>query len=122
MKSKEEIREYKRQWSVANKEKIKQYIINSKQQRRKLKLKHYGITPEQYNEIFNRQKGKCAICGKPQTELKKRLHIDHNHITGEIRGLLCFNCNLILGMSNDNSEQLRNAADYLDKKTIVCPK
>lgn len=51
----------------------------------------YGITVEQYEEMLKRQKGGCAICGKRPG--KKRLHVDHNHETGQVRGLLCAKCN-----------------------------
>jgi len=45
------------------------------------------------NEFFKKQKGKCAICGKSQEQFKRRLNLDHNHKTGQIRGLLCYYCN-----------------------------
>lgn len=44
-------------------------------------------------EFFKKQKGKCAICGKHQNEFKKRLNLDHNHKTLQLRGLLCYYCN-----------------------------
>ena len=44
-------------------------------------------------EFLKKQNGKCAICGKPQTAFKKRLNLDHNHKTGQLRGLLCYFCN-----------------------------
>lgn len=44
-------------------------------------------------EFFKKQKGRCAICGKHQSEFKKRLALDHSHKTGQLRGLLCFYCN-----------------------------
>lgn len=53
----------------------------------------YGITLEQYNQRLEDQGFKCAMCGKPQSECKRALHVDHNHKTGKIRGLLCFYCN-----------------------------
>ncbi|HEX4851715.1 MAG TPA: endonuclease VII domain-containing protein, partial [Puia sp.] len=53
----------------------------------------YGVTPEKYNELFEFQRGRCAICGKHQSELKRKLFVDHNHETGKVRGLLCFKCN-----------------------------
>ncbi len=53
----------------------------------------YGITLEQYQELLEKQDYKCAVCEKKQTSLKYNLHVDHDHGTGEIRGLLCFRCN-----------------------------
>lgn len=59
--------------------------------------------------------GYCHICCVPEIECKIRLAMDHNHITGEFRGWLCHKCNgQILGGSNDNSDLLRRAANYLD--------
>ena len=73
----------------------------------------YGITPEHYNELFEAQKGCCKICGRHQSELKKTLHIDHDHKTGYVRGLLCRGCNHGLGNFTDNPELLRQAIKYL---------
>lgn len=75
----------------------------------------YGITLEDYNQIFAEQNGSCLICGKSQLELKKRLHVDHDHKTGKIRGLLCNSCNQGLGYFKDNKESLLKAIKYLDK-------
>lgn len=71
----------------------------------------YGISIDDYNKIFIKQDGRCAICGENQSE---RLAIDHDHITGEIRGLLCRKCNLMLGYSGDNPGILRSAASYIE--------
>lgn len=57
----------------------------------------YGIILDDYNRMFAEQKGCCSICKIHQTELKKRLGVDHNHSTGKVRGLLCDRCNWILG-------------------------
>ena len=74
----------------------------------------YGISPEQYLELHNKQNGKCAICG---TELESDyLHIDHDYETGDVRGLLCGNCNKGLGMFKDNIEYLKRAIQYLRKE------
>ncbi|MBU2051427.1 MAG: endonuclease VII domain-containing protein [Gammaproteobacteria bacterium] len=71
--------------------------IVAEKNRRNTVLKRGGITLEEYNQMFAKQNGCCAICGKHQSELKNRLAIDHNHETGEIRGLLCTSCNITLG-------------------------
>lgn len=78
----------------------------------KLKQK-YNITLSDYNKIVESQKGCCAICGTHVSKLKRDLDIDHNHITGKIRKLLCTNCNRGLGWFKDNPELLRKAANYL---------
>jgi len=76
--------------------------------------RRYGITANDYKTIFDRQSGNCAICGEHQSEIKKRLHVDHDHNTGAIRGLLCYNCNLMVGNSHDNPDLLRKGAEYLE--------
>ena len=74
------------------------------------RLKHlYGITIEDYEAMSEKQNGKCAICYK--TNIK--LHVDHNHETGEVRGLLCGNCNRGLGLFKDHFYYLDRAAEYL---------
>jgi DNA-directed RNA polymerase subunit RPC12/RpoP len=73
----------------------------------------FGISLKEYNEMFQLQNGRCAICGKHQSELSKSLSVDHNHDTKEIRGLLCQNCNSVLGHALDNVEILRACIDYL---------
>ena len=71
----------------------------------------YGITPDDYEKLLTQQGGVCAICGKPPT--KKRLHIDHNHETGVIRGLLCFRCNFGLTYFSENADTMLKAHQYL---------
>ena len=89
------------------------YLKNRKDSVRKWYLKTtYGLTPEQYDELYSKNNGKCHIC------LEKKdyyLHVDHNHSTGEIRGLLCNNCNRALGLFKDSKESLLRAIKYLDK-------
>jgi len=72
----------------------------------------YGITKEQFDELFKNQEGKCPIC---KTELKEEIHIDHDHLTGQVRGVLCGKCNKGLGQFNDNIESLTNAIKYLSR-------
>lgn len=75
--------------------------------------KHYGITLKDYNKMFIEQEGCCKICGIHQVEVDKRLAIDHNHTTGEVRGLLCDPCNKALGIFKDDIKLLENAINYL---------
>lgn len=78
---------------------------------------YYGITLEEYNTLFIKQKGVCAICNQEETGTfkgtTKRLSVDHEHITGKIRGLLCYKCNLIIGQWADNILYFQNAIKYL---------
>lgn len=72
----------------------------------------YGITPEQYDMMLTAQGGKCKICGgSPRSS---RLHVDHDHKTGRVRGLLCWWCNKTIVPGRMTPKLLRSAADYLD--------
>ena len=73
----------------------------------------YGITLEQYQQMFNNQNGKCAICGVHQVNLTRKLAVDHCHTTEKIRKLLCSNCNTGLGMFKHNQIFLQSAIEYL---------
>ena len=107
-------REYDRTWRK-NMEPTKK-----KETGRKNKLKQsYGITVEQYNEMLKAQNHKCAICEKDETEVhRNRLFVDHCHNTGEIRGLLCNNCNTAIGHLKDSVEITLKAATYLTRISI----
>ena len=82
-------------------------IYNRRQQ-----IKRYGLTPEQYIDLFEAQGGVCAICGSPDTA-GKNWHIDHCHKTGKTRGILCQGCNLGLGNFRDDVDRLHLAVAYL---------
>jgi hypothetical protein len=73
----------------------------------------FGISLKDYDKMFDRQGGVCAICGREP--VKQRLCVDHDHVTEEIRGLLCRPCNLILGNACDDVSILNNAIKYLRK-------
>jgi hypothetical protein len=82
----------------------------------------YGIGIKEYDEMFESQNGTCFLCPSLAGDngiLKelKRLFIDHNHVTGKVRKLLCSNCNFGLGLFNDDPVLLRKAAAYLRKDT-----
>ena len=78
--------------------------------------KKYGLTIEQFDEMNADQNGKCAICGGVDTRgPSHKLSIDHCHTTGNIRGLLCNNCNRGLGLLGDTKEALEKALFYLTK-------
>lgn len=78
--------------------------------------RNYGITIDQFDVILARQGGVCAICGSPDPRWTKAWHVDHDHRSGFIRGILCQGCNLLVGMSRDRADVLRQAADYLEVK------
>ena len=107
-----------KEWRKTNPEKRKiQLKKESKQEysRSKHYRINYGITLTAYNDMFAQQEGCCAICKEHQSNLKKRLSVDHCHTSGKIRKLLCQNCNTLLGMAKDNTEILKNAISYLNE-------
>jgi hypothetical protein len=70
----------------------------------------YGLNEEQYNNMILSQNNICAICHKPSD---KTLHIDHDHVTGRVRGLLCSNCNTGIGFFKEDIDSLASAIEYL---------
>lgn len=75
------------------------------------------ITDEEYERRLSDQGGGCAIChATPKT---RRLHVDHDHKTGRVRGLLCFGCNNRLVGKGATAVKLRAAADYLDRAAVL---
>lgn len=82
--------------------------------RHKSKLAVYGITPDDYDNLYQDQEGCCAICGKHQSGFKRRFGVDHCHKTGRIRGLLCHHCNTALGNLRDDPSLLLSAIEYLE--------
>ena len=85
------------------------------------RLKRYGIDLEGYNALRVKQKYCCSICGLHETKVSQgraktsdtALHVDHDHATGKVRGLLCTNCNIILGKCYDKIDTLKKAIQYL---------
>jgi len=77
-------------------------------------LRKYRITPDEYEALASAQNGVCAICGGVSPK-KRRLSVDHDHTTGEVRGLLCQPCNVGLGVFGDSPDALRNAVKYVSK-------
>jgi len=116
---KECLKQESKQYRLQHQEQIrKRKKIHNKQFpniRRGYKFKNlYGITFDQYNLMFEKQNGCCAICGKSESEFKKRLYVDHGHETGKVRGLLCCNCNFKLSVIEDK-EFFEKANSYLKK-------
>ena len=93
----------------ARKEKIKAH-------RRKGNLRKYDLTEEQYQSLLEQQNGCCAICGSQTAGRKAAQHfcVDHDHTTGETRGLLCHSCNLAVGHLKDSPGLCHAAANYLE--------
>ena len=80
-------------------------------------LQHfYGITPAYLDAAVAAQDGKCAVCATLLTATTKGACVDHNHATGEVRGILCSRCNVALGMFQDDPVILSSAIEYLNDK------
>ncbi len=98
---------YSAKWYQENKERMKERM------RANAYMRQYGITVEEYDVLYEEQNRGCAICFAPTGSNNKRLAVDHNHETGEVRGLLCDDCNIGLGKFKDNPNLLATAINYL---------
>lgn len=97
----------------------KKWRDNNPQRMRDHNLKaRLGLPFGTYDMMLESQDGRCAICKKPHTE-NKRMAVDHCHVTGEIRGLLCQKCNMALGLFNHDFAILHAAISYLDKIVVA---
>jgi len=77
----------------------------------------YRLSEDEYNKLLISQDGKCAICKSEDPGGRYTvLNVDHDHNTGEVRGLLCLRCNHVLGYVNDDIEILKTAIDYLSTR------
>lgn len=110
---KEARKKARKKWEKNNPEKWERQKINQRFKRR------YGITVNQWDEMLIKQNNVCLICKQIPTGLHSsgnphKLHVDHNHTTGKVRGLLCTQCNRGLGYFKDNAELLIKASEYLN--------
>jgi hypothetical protein len=117
LKHKDREKETRREYLIKNREKVlekqRKYNKENPLKRKNAVLKNvYGITLVQYNEMFETQEGKCAICQRHQNELKKTLCVDHDHKTGAVRELLCMTCNTDLASVENRLEEMTK---YLNK-------
>jgi len=117
---KSELSEKGREYRKKNKKRLDKYYSewsknNQNKKRNAHLLRKFGINLEQYNTLLQLQKGKCAICGRKEaSNSKPNLSVDHDHKTGNIRGLLCNRCNIVLGLIDDSIDILATAIDYLN--------
>lgn len=88
---------------------------------RRYVLKKYGLTIEAADEMFNRQGRKCANPGCPATEPGGHgtWHVDHDHLTDRVRGLLCSSCNMGLGLLKDSEDRILGLVEYLKQSREV---
>ena len=103
-KNKDKIAEVGKEYREKNKDKIKEYRI----------LKTYNLTMEEYEEIYNRQNGCCPLCGKELNSV--RVAIDHDHVTGKVRGIMCSVCNSQLGVYEKLNGVAKKIGAYLGNK------
>lgn len=106
-------REYQRLWRKRYPNYYRDYYRSHPEARKNRDYKkRYGISLNEYQILLGKQNGVCAICRLKENN-QRFLSVDHNHITGQIRGLLCQKCNAVLGMVNDNTDLLLSAKRYL---------
>jgi hypothetical protein len=112
----EKVKEYKDKWwknLVADPERHQKFLERC----RRKDLKRQGMTQEQYDAKLTEQSGVCAICRLPRGRSlcgrSKDLAIDHDHVTNQLRGLLCDDCNIGLGLFHDDPQRMMNAALYI---------
>jgi hypothetical protein len=106
-----------RKYALANPEKVKasreKYLRNNPHARKDSVLRaRYGISLDQRDAMLLHQGG-CAICGSANSGSNRDWQTDHDHSTGKVRGILCINCNTLLGLARDNIKTLRAAIEYL---------
>jgi hypothetical protein len=104
-------------WQKANPDRVKAWRAKNRdrinKQLREIHLRtKFGLTPGEYDEMFAAQDGRCAVCRSLPTP-GISLHVDHDHDTGEIRGLLCVRCNNGIGLFRESPDVLHRAADYV---------
>ena len=115
-----EYKEYQRRYREKNRDKARQTTRqwrNTEHGKNKILLNKYGITLKQYNEMLDKQLHACAICKEPEYQTlrgkAKQLSVDHDHKTGQVRGLLCQRCNTTLGRYKDDPFVWINFVSYL---------
>jgi len=117
--NKDRIKKNSKEYHTKNLEKIRaqqrEYTRNNKNKIRERGLmRNYNITIKEKEDMYSKQNGKCLICNKDIQLNSIGTHVDHNHKTNKVRGLLCTKCNSILGFANDNQLILSNAINYLN--------
>lgn len=98
-------------------EKLKELArsVDSDAKRDRRLRRQFGIGAAEYDAMLAAQGGGCAICGTPPTDTGPRLHVDHCHSGGNVRGILCSECNFGIGKFRDDPDLLRRAIKYLSR-------
>lgn len=110
-------KEYQRAWKALNPNYEKDAYSKYKDRKRDLRRERsYGISAEQFEQLLKDQEYRCKICRTKKVRIgQDYFHVDHNHETGKVRGLLCDKCNRGLGYFDDRSDLLEKAAAYIDE-------
>ena len=105
---KDYMKKYNKEYNIKNKDSVfkikKAWELKSR----------YNLTMDQYDLMLKQQDNCCKICNIHESNLYRKLSVDHCHITGKVRGLLCMKCNTLLSNAKDNTNILTNAIDYLN--------
>lgn len=132
LKNRDRLLKYRKEWRQKNRKKIlvqerenykknvekfrkssrEHYRSNKQRELDRIRFKKYGITGDEFRAIIEKQGVKCPICTR---RISKNLSVDHDHVTGRIRGIICNKCNLAIGNAEDSPMRLRAMADYLEK-------
>lgn len=121
LRNKAKVKREHRLWTLRNIDHVKAYAKAYRQKHlkrindvvRDYTFKRlYGITLTQYRELLKKQNNRCALCHNPEVKFKKRLSVDHNHKTGQVRALLCLGCNTKLAII-ENVQFVSLAKKYL---------
>lgn len=75
----------------------------------------YGLSKDQWNALFDSQGQRCGCCSTSEPGHKRGWHVDHNHTTGQVRGIVCGNCNTMLGCAKESPDNLLAGIAYLDR-------
>ena len=102
----EKARSYNRKYAQRNKERQRAYALQRK----------YGVTPEQWQAMLEKQGHRCAICGVTEPRRKGQWVTDHCHESGQARGLLCHSCNAALGLLKENRQSALKMAEYIQER------
>lgn len=117
-------RETHKKWVKAHPEQVKAHTKRSRERRteanRADQLRNkFNLTLQEYETLLIAQNGVCALCHRPErvrvAGKVRRLSVDHDHVTGKVRGLLCMRCNTLLGYADEAVETLLRAVDYLKR-------
>ena len=117
LKNRIKILDVGRNWKKKNRKKVAlqarlRYQKNSQKELDRIRFNKYGITGDEFRRMLKEQGSKCPICNR---NIVKNPSVDHDHLTGKIRGLICNKCNLAIGNAEDSPDRLKVMANYLER-------